>query len=134
VKLDARAIGNYTRRGVEALESIAASLKKDATAPTQLTTNVYNPDQDAVSIYRRTKQLLGNIKGETVPAFFLNGRGDEEPIDLDNEAAQGFARIESDGIYIKMSPEYYPALIRQIIAEGEPAAISIRLHHRRPLS
>lgn len=130
MKFDPRRIDGFMRRAVEALESIASSLKNDAPEPTQVTTNVYNPDLDAVGVYRRTKQLLSNIKGETLPAFFMAGK---DEIDLDNEAAHGFARIEPDGIYIKMSPQYYPALIRQIIAEGEPAAVGIRLHHRKPL-
>ena len=134
MKFDPRRIDNYIRRAVDALEQIASSLKKDAPAPTELTTNVYqsSPELDAVEIYRRTKQVLSNIKGETLPAFFLNGR-DGQSIDLDDEAAQGFARIEPDGIYVKMSPQYYPMLIRHILAEGEPAAISLRIHHRKPI-
>lgn len=136
MKFDPRRIDNFIRRAVEALESIAGSLKKDEPAPAQLTTNVYNssPELDAVETYRRTKQALSNIKGETLPTFFMNSRDGDETIDLDNEAAQGFARIEPDGIFIKLAPEYYPRLVRQILAEGEPAGFSVRVHHRKPLT
>lgn len=134
MKFDPRRIDNYIRRAVDALEAIANSLKKDDPVPTQLTTNVYTSELSPVDVYRKTKQALSNIKGDTLPAFFMNGRGGDETIDLDNEAAQGFARIESDGIYIKMAPDYYPRLVRQILAEGEPAGFSIRLHHRKPLT
>jgi hypothetical protein len=132
MKFDMRRIDAFIRRAVDALESIANSLKQQTPQAVQFEQHVYSPsDLTPVDIYRKTKELLSNIKGETIPAFFMAGK---DEIDLDNEAAQGFARIESDGIYVKMSPEYYPDLIRQIIAEGEPAAVSIRLHHRKPLT
>lgn len=133
MKFDMRRIDSFIRRAVDALESIANSLKENTPAkPVEFTQNNFSPEaMDAKIVYQRTKLALSNIKGDTLPAFFMAGK---DEIDLDNEAAQGFARIESDGIYVKMSPQYYPELIRQIIAEGEPAAISIRLHHRKPLT
>lgn len=151
-KFDPRRIDAFIRRAVDAIESIANSLKNK---PQEMffIQNIYGPDLDPTKIYQETKALLDKHNAPTLtpdppiveevrrqqqamaspsmdlPAYWNVNFTEDGPPDR----ADGEASITRDGLTIHLPSSAFPDVIDSIIARGGPISARISLHHSRPV-
>lgn len=150
-KLDPRRIETFIRRAVDAIESIANSMKNKPQA-VSFTQNIYGPDLDPTKIYQNTKELLDTAHAELtpdppiveevrrqqamaspsmdLPAAWLSHLTSEG---FFPESVDGEASITRDGVTIHLPSSAFPDAVDAIIARGEPVGFVVSLHHKRPV-
>lgn len=121
--IEVRNIFRLAQRGVEALERLVENQNKDRAVEIQqenLSLKGVVSQEDMRQHLLETSALK-----DRVPAFFMPK--DAAEIEFDTQAANGFAVIDATGITIRLSPEYYPDYIREILGRDDIAPVAVTI-------